>query len=68
MANQSPMTRSGREALIVEALRTPMGKAHAERGWIETLICPPLALVPISGDFSFVNTNPFHIDTYIHCG
>src|SRR5258707_8336746 len=33
MANESPMTRSGREALIVEALRTPMGKAHPERGW-----------------------------------
>ncbi|MFD7156121.1 thiolase family protein [Kribbella sp. NPDC059898] len=28
------MTRmTGREALIVEALRTPMGKAHPERGW-----------------------------------
>ncbi|TDO46858.1 acetyl-CoA acetyltransferase family protein [Kribbella sp. VKM Ac-2527] len=24
---------AGREALIVEALRTPMGKAHPERGW-----------------------------------
>jgi acetyl-CoA acetyltransferase family protein len=24
---------SGNEALIVEALRTPMGKAHPERGW-----------------------------------
>jgi acetyl-CoA acetyltransferase family protein len=24
---------SGREALIVEALRTPMGKAHPDRGW-----------------------------------
>jgi len=33
MANESPMTRSGREALIVEALRTPIGKAHPERGW-----------------------------------
>jgi hypothetical protein len=39
-----------------------------KKGWIETMICPPLALVPISGDFSFVNTNPFHVDTYIHCG
>jgi acetyl-CoA acetyltransferase family protein len=27
------MSRSGREALIVEALRTPMGKSHPERGW-----------------------------------
>ena len=33
MAVETPMTRSGREALIVEALRTPMGKAHPERGW-----------------------------------
>lgn len=29
----SPFTVHGREALIVEALRTPMGKSHAERGW-----------------------------------
>jgi acetyl-CoA acetyltransferase family protein len=29
----SPFTAHGREALIVEALRTPMGKSHAERGW-----------------------------------
>jgi acetyl-CoA acetyltransferase family protein len=27
------MTRAGREALIVEALRTPMGRSHPERGW-----------------------------------
>jgi len=33
MPTESPMTRSGREALIVEALRTPMGKSHPERGW-----------------------------------
>jgi acetyl-CoA acetyltransferase family protein len=33
MAKESPMTRSGREALIIEALRTPMGKSHTERGW-----------------------------------
>jgi hypothetical protein len=39
-----------------------------KRGWIETLICPPKALVPISGDFSFIDADPFHIDTYIHCG
>jgi hypothetical protein len=39
-----------------------------KRGWIETLICPPKALVPISGDFSFLDADPFHIDTYIHCG
>jgi acetyl-CoA acetyltransferase family protein len=29
----SPMTCSGREALIVEALRTPIGKSHPEKGW-----------------------------------
>ena len=27
------MPLTGRDAWIVEALRTPMGKAHAERGW-----------------------------------
>lgn len=44
-------------------------KVHGKkRGYIETLICPPLALVPIQGDFGFLNANPFHIDTYIHCG
>jgi hypothetical protein len=37
-------------------------------GYIETLICPPKALVPLQGDFSFVDADPFHIDTYIHCG
>ena len=30
---ESPMTRAGREALIVDALRTPMGRSHPERGW-----------------------------------
>ena len=40
-----------------------------KRGWIEVLICPPKALVPISGDFTFVEgSDPFHVDTYIHCG
>lgn len=37
-------------------------------GYIETLICPPGALVPLSGDFTFLNTPAFHTDTYIHCG
>ena len=37
-------------------------------GYIETLICPPKALVPIQGDFQFVDADPYHIDTYIHCG
>jgi acetyl-CoA acyltransferase len=29
----SPFTRAGREVLIAEAARTPMGRAHPERGW-----------------------------------
>ncbi|HEY0691349.1 MAG TPA: thiolase family protein [Kribbella sp.] len=33
MAFSSPMSRTGREALIIEALRTPMGKSHPDRGW-----------------------------------
>jgi hypothetical protein len=37
-------------------------------GYIETLICPPKALVPLQADFSFLDADPFHIDTYIHCG
>jgi acetyl-CoA acyltransferase len=32
-ARESPMTRAGREAFIVEALRTPMGRSHPEKGW-----------------------------------
>jgi hypothetical protein len=39
-----------------------------KRGYIETLICPPKALVPLQGDFEFANASPFHIETYIHCG
>jgi acetyl-CoA acetyltransferase family protein len=33
MARRGPFISAGREALIVEALRTPMGRAHPERGW-----------------------------------
>ena len=29
----SPFTRAGREVLIAEAARTPMGRAHQGRGW-----------------------------------
>jgi acetyl-CoA acyltransferase len=31
--NRNPFVATGREALIVEALRTPMGRAHPDRGW-----------------------------------
>jgi acetyl-CoA acyltransferase len=29
----NPFSRTGRDALIVEALRTPMGRSHPDRGW-----------------------------------
>jgi acetyl-CoA acyltransferase len=32
-SNGNPFSRTGRDALIVEALRTPMGRSHPERGW-----------------------------------
>jgi hypothetical protein len=38
------------------------------RGWVETLICPPGALVPVRGVFSFLEAPDFSQDTYIHCG
>jgi hypothetical protein len=43
-------------------------KKGRKRGYIERLICPPKALVPLQADFSFVDGDPFHTDTYIHCG
>jgi acetyl-CoA acyltransferase len=33
MTRSSPFTRAGREVLIASAARTPMGRAHPERGW-----------------------------------
>ncbi|MCU1480624.1 MAG: acetyl-CoA acetyltransferase [Subtercola sp.] len=33
MAFDNPFIASGREALIAEAVRTPMGKANPEKGW-----------------------------------
>lgn len=30
---KSPFVQAGREVLIAEAVRTPMGKSHPERGW-----------------------------------
>ncbi|WP_406691950.1 thiolase family protein [Saccharopolyspora sp. ID03-671] len=32
-AKAGPMRRAGREVLIAEAARTPMGKGHPEKGW-----------------------------------
>jgi acetyl-CoA acyltransferase len=34
---ESPMTRAGREAFVVEALRTPMGRSHPEKGWFRDI-------------------------------
>lgn len=39
-----------------------------KRGYIETLICPPGALVPLGASFNFLEAPDFHQDTYIHCG
>ena len=38
------------------------------RGYIETLICPPGALVPLRAEFTFLEANPFKTDTFIKCG
>jgi acetyl-CoA acyltransferase len=37
MPRSSPFTRSGREVLIAEAARTPMGRAHRGRGWFRAV-------------------------------
>jgi hypothetical protein len=49
----------------VNGTRTVKGR---KRGYIETLICPPGALVPLGATFSFLEAPDFHTDTYIHCG
>jgi hypothetical protein len=49
----------------VAATRVVKGR---KRGWVETLICPPGALVPLGASFSFLEAPDFRQDTYIHCG
>src|SRR4051794_37224017 len=49
----------------VHATRTVKGR---KRGYVETLICPPKALVPLHGDFFFIDSDPFHVDAYMQCG
>jgi hypothetical protein len=39
-----------------------------KRGYIETLICPPGALVPIRGTFSFIDAPDLTKDSYLNCG
>jgi hypothetical protein len=51
--------------VTVNAKRKVHGKT---RGYIETLICPPGALVPMGLQFSFLEAPVFHSDDYIHCG
>lgn len=47
---------------------TRMVKGH-KRGYIETLICPPGALVPLGATFSFLEAPDFSTTSdYIHCG
>jgi hypothetical protein len=38
------------------------------RGYIETLICPPGALVPMRGTFSFLDAPDLVKDSYLSCG
>jgi hypothetical protein len=49
----------------VDATRRVKGR---KRGYIETLICPPGALVPIRGDFTFIEAPDLRQDSYLHCG
>jgi hypothetical protein len=39
-----------------------------KRGYIETLICPPGALVPIQGTFSFIEAPDLTQNSYLSCG
>jgi hypothetical protein len=39
-----------------------------KRGLIEALICPPGALVPIRGTFSFLDNPTVTQNSYVHCG
>jgi hypothetical protein len=49
----------------VDATRRVKGR---KRGYIETLICPPGALVPIRGIFSFLDAPDLTKDSYLSCG
>jgi hypothetical protein len=49
----------------VDATRRVKGR---KRGYIETLICPPGALVPIRGDFSFIEAPDLRQDSFLRCG
>ena len=51
--------------VTVNAKRKVKGRT---RGYIETLICPPGALVPMGVAFSFIEAPTFTADDYIHCG
>jgi hypothetical protein len=49
----------------VDATRRVKGR---KRGYIETMICPPGALVPIRGAFSFLEAPDLTKDAYLSCG
>jgi hypothetical protein len=49
----------------VNAKRRVRGRTH---GYIEAYACPPGALVPIRGDFHFLEAPSLSVSSYIHCG
>jgi hypothetical protein len=49
----------------VDAKRKVKGRT---RGYIETLICPPGALVPLEGIFSFIDAPSITQDSFLSCG
>jgi hypothetical protein len=49
----------------VDATRRRGGR---RRGYIETVLCPPGALVPFAGDFIFLEAPRISTDSYLRCG
>jgi hypothetical protein len=39
-----------------------------KRGYIETVICPPGALIPVRGTFTFIEAPDLTQNSYLHCG
>lgn len=45
-----------------------VGGRRVKRGFIETMACPPGALVTARGEFSFRTIAPITVDSYLGCG
>ncbi|MBB4661641.1 hypothetical protein [Conexibacter arvalis] len=45
-----------------------IGRRREKRGFIETMACPPGALVTARGEFSFRTISPITVDSYLGCG